>query len=497
MSKERSSMFPNARTAGRGAVGERRSGRLRGKRPTAPEWALYGLRCAESLALTLAGLLAWQVVPDLGEVNRGFLVSIFGTSCFAVWLAGRLGAYRDGYVFSAVQLRYQLSAWAGAIAAWVLIVFAADLSREVSRTWVVLWLGFGALALAAVRPIFFYSTRVWALRGAIAQRTVVVGTGANGRRLAEHLSRQPDLRTRIIGFADDGDATARPAYIGAYRVVGGVARVREMIRHNEVDQVVIALPWSERERIINLTATLAELPVHVALAPDLLQFEFSARRWDLVGGIPLLRVVERPVSGHAELLKVAEDFLLGSILLLGVAPIMLLVALAIKVDSPGPIFFRQTRYGFNNKLIRIWKFRTMHHHLTDAEAAVLTQRDDPRVTRLGRFLRRTSLDELPQLFNVLSGEMSLVGPRPHALQAKAGGTLYQDVMINYAARYRVKPGLTGWAQVNGWRGETDTHEKLIQRVQHDLYYIDNWSLWLDLRILLRTVSAVLKAGNAF
>lgn len=189
--------------------------------------------------------------------------------------------------------------------------------------------------------------------------------------------------------------------------------------------------------------------------------------------------------------------MLGSLLLLMFAPLMLLIAAAIKLDSRGPVFFRQTRYGFNNNLIKVWKFRTMYHHMTDAAASVLTQRDDPRVTRVGHFLRRTSLDELPQLLNVVSGEMSLVGPRPHALQAKAGELLYQDVMHHYAARHRVKPGLTGWAQVHGWRGETDTPEKLTRRVEHDLYYIDHWSLLLDLQILLRTARVVLGDKNAF
>jgi Undecaprenyl-phosphate glucose phosphotransferase len=248
---------------------------------------------------------------------------------------------------------------------------------------------------------------------------------------------------------------------------------------------------------MRLLSELSDTPVDIRLAPELLRFEFLQQRAEWVAGIPLLRVLDRPVSGARELLKTAEDRILGSLLLLAVAPVMLVVALAIKLDSPGPVFFRQTRYGFNNNLIKVWKFRTMYHHLTDAAASVLTQRDDPRVTRVGRFLRRTSLDELPQLLNVVHGEMSLVGPRPQALQAKAGDQLYQDVMHHYAARHRVKPGLTGWAQVNGWRGETDTCEKLTKRVEHDLYYIDNWSLWLDLQILLRTVWVVLTARNAY
>jgi len=477
---------------------ERRSGRPRSRRPTAPEFAIHGLQCAEAVVLILAGILSWYALPELASITRSALTSIVLSGPLTVLFGARLGAYRDDQVFAARPLlRRQLTAWATTITGLILLAFALGWFAEYPRLWVLLWFGGGAVALSAVRLIFFYGTRQWVRQGSIAQRAVIVGTGAHGRRLAEHLTASGDSRVRVVGVVEDTESARHPAYIGPHRVVGGLARLNEMIRNNEVDQVVIALSWSERDRILGLVARLAELPVHIRLAPELLRFEFPERRCDLVGDIPLLRVLDRPVSGRAEWMKAIEDRVLGSMLLLACFPVMLLVALSIRLDSPGPIFFRQTRHGFNNNLIRVWKFRTMHHHLTDSVGAVLTQRGDPRVTRVGRLLRRTSLDELPQLFNVITGEMSLVGPRPHALEAKAGDTLYQEVMANYAARHRVKPGITGWAQVNGWRGETDTHDKLIQRVNHDLYYIDNWSLWLDLRILLRTVLAVINSRNAF
>ena len=177
---------------------------------------------------------------------------------------------------------------------------------------------------------------------------------------------------------------------------------------------------------------------------------------------------------------------------------MLAVALAIRLDSPGPVLFRQKRYGFNNELIEVLKFRSMYTHMTDANAAKLATRDDPRVTRVGRFIRKTSLDELPQLINVvLTGNLSLVGPRPHAVQAKAADRLYEQVVDGYFARHRVKPGITGWAQVNGWRGETDTQEKLERRVEHDLFYIENWSVIFDLYILLLTPFRLLNTENAY
>ena len=193
----------------------------------------------------------------------------------------------------------------------------------------------------------------------------------------------------------------------------------------------------------------------------------------------------RPISA-VYVAKVIEDRVLAVLFLAMASPLLLLIAVAIKLDSPGPVLFRQMRLGFNDRLIEVLKFRTMRVESQDATAARLATRDDPRVTRIGRVLRRLSLDELPQLWNVLRGDMSIVGPRPHALHAKAADLLYHEVVQNYAARHRVKPGITGWAQVNGWRGETDTVEKIQRRVEHDLAYIENWSLAFDLRIILLT-----------
>lgn len=476
---------------------ERRSGRPRTARPMAPWLTVLGLRCSETAAIALAGLLAWWVHPALGPIPPLPAATIVVVTLAASWLCERFGAYQLSYVFTLrAGLRRQLSAWTLTMSMLVVGAYSLHLSDAYPRLWVALWLALGVVLPAAVRTGFSGLTRRWIREGRLAQRTVIVGTTDHGRLLARHLRGCEDIRTRIIGFAYDEQPPGE-GYIDRVRVLGDLEQLVGLIRHNEVDQVIIALPWAQRDRIMRTLAELADTPVDIRLAPELLRFEFLRQRAEIVGDVPLLRVLDRPVSGSAELLKAAEDRVLGGLLLLMFAPLMLLIAAAIKLDSRGPVFFRQTRYGFNNNLIKVWKFRTMHHHMTDAAASVLTQRDDPRVTRVGHFLRRTSLDELPQLLNVVSGEMSLVGPRPHALQAKAGELLYQDVMHHYAARHRVKPGLTGWAQVHGWRGETDTPEKLTRRVEHDLYYIDHWSLLLDVQILLRTVRVVLGDKNAF
>lgn len=484
-------------TASATVLVERRVGRPRTARPMSLWLAVLGLRCGETGLIALAGVLAWWMHPELDQLTPLPAATIGAVTLATAWMYERFGAYHLSYVFTPdAGLRRQQAAWLLTMAGLVVGVYAFHLAHAYPRLWVALWLVSGMVLPAMLRLTFAALTRAWIREGRLAQRTVILGTNPHGQRLAEHLQTHDTIRTHIIGFVYDAE---RPPtrYVDRLRVLGDVEQLVRLIRRNEVDQVIVALSWSDRDRIMRILADLADTPVDIRLAPELLRFEFLQRRAEMVGGVPLLRVLDRPVSGSAELLKAVEDRVLGGALLLALAPLMLAIAAAVKLDSRGPVFFRQTRYGFNNNLIRVWKFRTMYQHMTDPAATVLTQRDDPRVTRVGRFLRRTSLDELPQLLNVVCGEMSLVGPRPHALQAKAGDQLYQDVMHHYAARHRVKPGLTGWAQVHGWRGETDTTEKLTQRVEHDLYYIDHWSLLLDLQILLRTVRVVLGGHNAF
>ena len=280
-------------------------------------------------------------------------------------------------------------------------------------------------------------------------------------------------------------------------VLGGLRELSEFVRNNPCDEVLVALPGGAHERIMQIVNELRVLPLHVSLCPDFAGLKFLPTSYRDCSGVPVLAMARKPFTHMQALVKRIEDLVLGSLITLLVLPVMAVIAVLIKLDSRGPVLFKQPRYGFNNKLINVYKFRTMYTDRTDAAGAQLTQRNDPRITRIGRFLRRSSLDELPQFFNVLKGEMSIVGPRPHAVQAKAGSKLYEDVVTAYASRHRVKPGITGWAQVNGWRGETNTDEQILQRVNHDLHYIDNWSVLQDLWIILRTVFAVATTDKAF
>jgi exopolysaccharide biosynthesis polyprenyl glycosylphosphotransferase len=265
-----------------------------------------------------------------------------------------------------------------------------------------------------------------------------------------------------------------------------------------VDLAIFTLPVTAEGRIIKMLGALNVLPIDIRLAAHAQKLKFRPRHYVYFGALPAFSILDRPVAGWATFQKVMLDRVLGGLILLALLPLMGLIALLVRLDSPGPALFRQRRFGFNNEPIEVFKFRSMYTDRTDHDAAKLATRDDPRITRIGRFIRRTSLDELPQLINVvIYGNLSLVGPRPHAFKAKAGDRLYEEVIDGYFARHRVKPGMTGWAQINGWRGETDTSEKLQKRVEHDLHYIENWSLLLDVSILVMTPFALIRGENAY
>src|SRR5208282_1901446 len=239
------------------------------------------------------------------------------------------------------------------------------------------------------------------------------------------------------------------------------------------------------------------LPIDIRLAAHANSLRFRPRSYSYIGQTPMLDIFDKPIAEWDLLMKLAFDKIIGLAALIALSPVMALTALAIKLDSRGPVLFKQKRYGFNNEIIEIYKFRSMRADALDPTASRRVTRGDPRVTRVGRFIRKTSIDELPQLFNVVfKGDLSLVGPRPHAASSKAADRQYDEVVEGYFARHRVKPGLTGWAQINGWRGETDTAEKIQRRVEHDLYYIENWSILFDLRVLALTPLSVVKATNA-
>ena len=301
-----------------------------------------------------------------------------------------------------------------------------------------------------------------------------------------------------MGLFDDRVDDRSPDTVDGCPKLGKVADLIEFARRTPVDLVIVSLPLSAEKRVLEMLTQLWVLPVDIRLSAHMSKLKFTNRAYSYVGDVPVFDMADRPISDWNLVFKWLFDKVVALVALILLSPVMIATAIAIKLESPGPVFFIQKRHGFNNELIRIFKFRSMRTDMIDQSASKLVTKNDPRVTKVGKFIRRTSIDELPQLFNVLRGELSIVGPRPHALQAKAENQLYYEAVEGYFARHRVKPGMTGWAQVNGWRGETDTIDKIMQRVNHDLYYIEHWSILLDLYIVLMTpVSLVSKNENAY
>jgi Undecaprenyl-phosphate glucose phosphotransferase len=311
-----------------------------------------------------------------------------------------------------------------------------------------------------------------------------------------HLMSDPESAVRLVGVYCDADG-ARAADCGGQRIAGDIEALVQDARRLPIDMVVLALPWSDEARILAAIERLRTLPLNVSLCPDGIGFQLGRCPIHHLANLSTLSIQHKPLTGWHHVVKAIEDRTVAAAALVFLAPLLATIALLIRLDSPGPVLFRQKRYGFNDQLIEVLKFRTMRDDARDQNAEQLTRRNDPRVTRVGAFLRRTSLDELPQLFNVLRGDMSIVGPRPHALRAKAAGVLYPEAVRNYSARHRVKPGITGWAQVNGWRGETETLEQISKRVEHDLFYIEHWSILLDLKIILRTALGGFTGRHAY
>ncbi len=458
-----------------------------------------GMLCLHFLTIVITGLALYFAYLGSGENwSKGeHLGAICAAGILTVSISHWSGAYHEDRALTRRWgLQSLLSAWAIAVGLLLALAFGLKISDHYSRVWAFSWFATTSVLLVVTQVVAHHYIHRLARDGRFASRTVIVGAGEHGLKLAAHLRENLDPRVQLLGFIDD--RTERiPSQNAGCTVLGDCSHLVRLVQMGCVDQVFIALPWGATDRVLGLVRRLAMTPVNIRLAPDLVGFEFAGRGYSEVARLPMLRVFDRPISGWAHFVKGLEDRFLSSLALLFVAPLMALIAIAIKLDSPGPVFFQQKRLGFNNKEFSVWKFRTMYSDAEDCNAEALVTREDPRVTRVGRLLRRTSLDELPQLFNVLLGDMSLVGPRPHALAAKAAGRRYEEVVDAYAARHRVKPGITGWAQVNGWRGGTDTVEQIQRRVEHDLYYIDNWSIWLDLSILFRTCVILWKDENAY
>lgn len=460
------------------------------------EYFLFGIRVVHGLTAILPGLLLLLLAnPEYPALKNDLTILVF-FSIISVLIFQALGVYAES-IFSN-QLRFQLTlfAWSASFCVLLFMHYSMQMFSAIDNRGLLAWF-FGSFVLFGIeRLILLTLFQQLMQRGVFLQNAVILGATENGQRLAEYLAQHQDIRSGVTGFIDDRIGRL-PKVLCNLPLLGNSSDLERLIREEKVTQVLVALPWSAENRMAYVIRELRRLPVNVLLVPDMVAFRHAHNRITEVANLPMFNASEVPLRGWSPFFKRMEDMILSSIALVLLSPIMLMVALAIKIDSRGPVLFKQKRYGYNNRLIQVYKFRSMHQHLSDANAEKQTTRGDPRITRIGRFIRKTSLDELPQLFNVLGGSMSMVGPRPHATATKAAGILFEEAVKEYTSRHRVKPGITGLAQINGYRGETDTLEKIEKRVEFDLEYIENWSVWFDLYILFRTVPSVIMTREAF
>jgi Undecaprenyl-phosphate glucose phosphotransferase len=452
------------------------------------------VRVADFILLNIAGVALYiGYVTPLSGFHWEYIAAIGGMSAIAVICFQAADLY-EVQVFRGQlrQIPRMISSWAFVFLLFTGASFFAKIGNDVSRFWLSAFFFVGLMSLMAERLLLRAMVRGWARHGRLDRRTVIVGSDHNGEQLVEALKGQHDSDIEILGVFDDrNDARALETCAGSPKL-GKVEDILEFARRTRVDLVLFALPISAETRILEMLKKLWVLPVDIRLSAHTNKLRFRPRSYSYLGKIPTLNVFEAPISDWDLVVKWLFDHLVGAIILLLASPVMLLVALAVKLDSPGPILFRQKRFGFNNERIDVFKFRSLYHHQADPLASKVVTKNDTRVTRVGRFIRRTSLDELPQLLNVVfKSNLSLVGPRPHAVQSKLQTRLFDEAVDGYFARHRVKPGITGWAQINGWRGEVDSEEKIQKRVEFDLYYIENWSAPFDLFILLKTPLALL------
>ena len=374
------------------------------------------------------------------------------------------------------------------------ILYGLDVAYIVHWQWLLLFLVTAATAVLTVRLVAFRLLLALSRRRVIGRNLVVLGTGAQSARFLRSIIRDQPYFTDVLGvFTTESDF--REENWEGFPVLGGIAELLGQARAGAIDDIVVAMPWSANRTVIATVEKLKELPVNVYLGSDLVGFDLNFRPvLGTFSQLPVFEVVQRPISGWSSALKRLLDYSVASVLLIALSPLLLLVAFAIKLDSPGPVLFMQQRLGFNNRPFAIYKFRSMYHGRGEEIAVEQAKRGDPRVTRVGRIIRATSIDELPQLLNVLNGTMSLVGPRPHALSHNEE---YGQQIRGYFARHNVRPGITGWAQVKGLRGETENVDKMRRRVEHDVYYAENWSFLFDIKILIMTVLVVLFQKSAY
>ncbi len=482
-----------------GGQAEALARRLR-ERPVHPAVFAVLLRSTDALVLLLLGLILFALampaatgerLPTLAALACGMVLTTSVLGVFGAYRFRRLRSFLRGAAILAVALPMGLALTAGLL---TLLGYPAQLLSG----WFLLWGALAAGLMLIVRMAIALRIGHLTRSGALEHRIVLLGGGDALVPAIREIDRERRIGRRLCGFFDERRSDRSPDLVNGYHKLGDLDDLVAFARLAHIDTVVLAMSDASRERLMELSSRLAVLPVDVRLICESAPPPWlAARRMGRLGRLRTVTLHKRPVDASQAFRKRVFDIVVGGVMLVALAPVMVVVALAVRLESPGPVLFRQKRHGYNSKPIWVWKFRSMYADRCDPTAVAAVRRVDDRVTRVGRFIRRTSIDELPQLFNVLGGELSLVGPRPHATAARTGDIVYDTIAESYAARHKVKPGITGWAQINGWRGELNSPEKIRARIEHDLYYIEHCSLWLDFLILLRTPASLVRTRNAY
>jgi Undecaprenyl-phosphate glucose phosphotransferase len=454
----------------------------------------FVLRVSDLLALTLGGILAYLWSFHDLAMRSEYRVPILIGLLLSLIIFSRFSLYRRWRGSSLPSEIWAVTvAWASLFFSLSALGYFIPHYQEIAVPWGLHWMFLSWILLCFFRTTLRATLNLMRTWGFNRRRIVLVVASELGLRIAERLKTAPWTGLDVVGYFDDRAKERLPDTKGI-PLLGTVADLGAYSQKHRLDEVWLAFPFRAEERIKEVLHELRHCTTDIRMVPDIFQFRLLNYSMSEVAGMPVLNLTTSPIVGLGRFVKALEDRLLAALILLLVSPLMIIIAMGVKLGSPGPVFFKQRRHGWDGKPIIVWKFRTMRVHIE--ENGILTQatRDDHRVTRFGTFLRRSSLDELPQFFNVLQGTMSIVGPRPHAIEHNE---LFKESVNQYMLRHKVKPGITGWAQINGYRGETDTLEKMEKRIEYDLFYIENWSLWFDLRIIVATLTKGFVNKNAY
>lgn len=459
---------------------------------------VYCLKVADIMAISACGFFAYLVRFDAINIsNLGipllYIYAIVAGAFLAVACFNELGVYRVWRLGAGTAMYGRL------ILGWVLtllllasISFLSKTGLSFSRLWFAYWAASGLVAIILIRILAKFLLVLLHRSGWGVRRIAILGPSSRVLSVLARLQQAPwpGLQVALLATSDIPPNTFKGIDIPTVPL----AELTQHLNSAPIQEVWLTWPMRDEKDIQSILAELENHTVNIRWIPDIFAYRIINHGITEFAGMPMLDLSISPINGISRLIKEVEDKVLATLILILISPVMLFCAIGVKLSSPGPVLFKQLRHGWDGKEIEVWKFRSMHIHTEENGRVTQATKNDKRTTRFGQFLRRTSLDELPQFFNVLQGRMSIVGPRPHAL---AHNEQYQQLIRRYPLRHRVKPGITGWAQVNGLRGETDTIEKMRARIEYDLYYIEHWSVWFDLRIIWRTATTVLFDRNAY